>query len=95
MKVDLTPYARGAMTFEEKRLLSFHVSSLKVHAVGDHPGKTAHFKAWITDRHDKTLASEPDVPARLLFATISTLLAEAGDPLPAEDPWASLEQVMP
>lgn len=89
---DLSPYARGAMTFEEKRRLGFHVSPLKLHAHGSHPGKTATFRVWLSDRKG-LVAVEENVPAARLFPTIEKLLADAGEPLPTIDQWASIAEL--
>lgn len=91
---DLSPYARGVLAFDEKRRLAFHVSSLRLHAMGMHPGKASLYRVWLTDRHGDRRALREDVPGGRLFAAIADLLIEAGEPLPTEDQWAEISSVL-
>lgn len=91
---NLSPYARGALEFDEKRRLAFHVSSLRLHASGSHPGKTSTYRTWLTDRHGNLRGKREDVPTSGLFAAIESLLDEAGEPLPNVDQWADIWSVV-
>lgn len=94
MRTDFTPYSRGVLAFDEKRRLAFHVSSLRLHVVGMHPGKASLCRVWLTDRHGDRRALREDVPGGRLFAAIADLLIKAGEPLPTEDQWADISAVI-